>query len=154
MSMLREHLSKVIERLKSFEEGMEKTKKGFDAMPFMIKSYAERDFEVGSGKSANEWLEEAQRYRNLLENLLAVLDNNREPTREKVSEALEETRAFISSLKKLHKYLEDIPSKLASVPSYLMPNLDESVAEARRAAEDTVRFIEELEKLEVMLQNL
>ncbi len=154
MSELKDQLSKIIEGLKGFEEGMEKTRKGFDALPFIIKSYAERDFELGSGKSAEKWIEESRRYRSLLESLRAELEEGRKPSQEKIEECLSETRAFIKSLEKLRQYLKNLPSKLASVPSYLLPNLDKSISKARKASEELEKFMIELKKLEETLEKL
>ncbi|RLE91665.1 MAG: hypothetical protein DRJ46_02020 [Thermoprotei archaeon] len=154
MSELKDQLSKIIEGLKGFEEGMEKTRKGFDALPFIIRSYAERDFELGSGKSAEKWIEESRRYRSQLESLQAELEEDRKPSQEKIEECLSKTRAFIKSLEKLHQYLKNLPSKLASVPSYLLPNLDKSISEARKASEELEKFIIELKKLEETLEKL
>jgi len=154
VSELKDQLSKIIEGLKGFEEGMEKTRKGFDALPFIIRSYAERDFELGSGKSAEKWIEESRRYRSQLESLQAELEEDRKPSQEKIEECLSKTRAFIKSLEKLHQYLKNLPSKLASVPSYLLPNLDKSISEARKASEELEKFIIELKKLEETLEKL
>lgn len=152
MSELKDQLSKIIEGLKGFEEGMKKTREGFDTLPFIIKSYAERDFELGSGKSADKWIEESRRYRSLLESLLAELEEGQKFSQEKIEECLSETRAFINSLEKLHQYLKSLPSKLAGVPSYLLPNLYKSISEARKASEELEKFMIELKKLEETLE--
>jgi len=171
-----EELQKTCSSLKAdIREFSQLTKASRDEMKtrsFLMRSFAQKDFESNTGMSLDEWVEFSERLLSRFENISTAVqrlnevksDPNRVPSslnelRDAASPFLERYDLMVEALDRFANYMLDMPKKTESIPKPFRGFMGEEdrrrmVEEAPKAGEGIKKLMTELKTAKEQITDL
>jgi len=158
--------------IRGFSQGTKASRDEMKSRSFLMRSFAQKDFESNTGMGLDEWVEFSERLLSRFESISAAvqrldevkLDPSRVPSvlkelRDVASPFLERYDLIIEALDRFANYMLDMPKKAESIPKAFRAFMGEEdrkrmVEEAPKAGEGIKGLITELKTVKEQITDL
>jgi len=158
--------------IREFSQGTKASRDEMKSRSFLMRSFAQKDFESNTGMSLDEWVEFSERLLSRFENISAAVqridevksDPSRIPFalnefRDASSSFLERYNLIIEALDRFAIYMLDMPKKTESIPKPFRGFMSEEdrrrmVEEAPKAGEGIKKLMTELKTAKEQITDL
>jgi len=158
--------------IRDFSQGTKASRDEMKSRSFLMRSFAQKDFESNTGMGFDAWVEFSERLLNRFENISTAVqkldqaksDPSRIPSvlnefRDAASPFLERYDLIIEALDRFANYMLDMPKKTESIPKPFRAFMGEEdrrrmVEEAPKAGEGIKRLITELKTAKEQITDL
>lgn len=168
---LKKTCSSLTAGIREFSQGTKTSRDEMKSRSFLMRSFAQKDFESNTGMSFDEWVEFSERLLSRFENISAAVqgldevksDPSRIPSalndlRNVADPFLERCDLIIESLDRFANYMLDMPKKAESIPKpfkgFMSEEWRQMVEEAPKAGEGIKKLITELKTAKEQITDL
>lgn len=158
LEKLQRTCSALMAGIKEFGQGTKVSKEEMGKRPFLMRSFAQKDFESNTGMGFDEWVKFSERLLSRFENVSAAVqrlyevrsDPSRIPPalkefRDAAGPFLERYDLIVESLNRFANYLFDMPKKTESIPAPFRGLVSEE--DRKRMVEDAPKSGEGIKRL-------
>jgi len=162
---LKKTCSSLTSGIKEFNQLTKASRDEMKSRSFLMRSFAQKDFESNTGMSLDEWVEFSERLLSRFENISAAVqgvdevksDSGRIPSalngfRDTASPFLERYDLVVEALDRFANYMLDMPKKTESIPKPFRGFMSEE--DRRRMAEEAPKAGEGIKRLVTGLRTI